>query len=224
MKFSLNIVYIVIICFAFMVAAGCASKQVRHSGFLENYPEFKPGPKGGADFVYMKEGVDFSVYNKIMMNHVVLYFEDNAEYKGIHPVELAEMSNAFHKAITDNLQGAYPLVAEPGPDVMRLRFAITDVVANKPGMGAISTVMPIGLALSTVKKGVTGTHTGVGQASIEVEILDSMTNERIGAAIDTRHGGKIEGFTKWGAVKGSFEFWAKRLRTWLDEIHGREGE
>ena len=224
MKSSSKIVFIVIICFALTVATGCATKQVRHSGFLENYPEFKTGPQGGADFVYMKEGVDFSVYNKIMMNHVVLFFEDHTDYKGIHPEELAEMSNAFHKAITDNLQGAYPLVAEPGPDVMRLRFAITDVVASKPGMGTVATVMPISLALSTVKKGATGKHTGVGQASIEVEILDSVTNERIGAAIDTRPGRKMEGFSKWGAVEGAFEFWAKRLRTWLDEIHGKEGD
>jgi hypothetical protein len=222
-KSSLKIVYIVIIlCFALTVATGCATKQVKHSGFLENYPEFKPGPKGGADFVYMKEGVDFKRYNKIMMDHVVLYFKDDAKYKGIHPEELNEMSSVFHKAIADNLEGAYPLVDEPGSDVMRFRIAVTDVVASKPGMGTIATVMPIGLALSTIKKGVTGTHTGVGQASIEVEILDSMTNERIAVAIDTRLGGKIEGFTKWGAVKGAFEFWAKRLRHWLDETHGRK--
>ncbi len=222
MKSSSKIVYIIIICFALTVAIGCATKQVRHSGFLKNYPEFKAGPKGGADLVYMKEGVDFKRYNKIMMDHVVLYFKDDAKYKGIHPEELNEMSDAFHKAIADNLEGAYPLVVEPGSDVMRLRFAITDVVASKPGMGTIATVMPIGLALSTIKKGATGTHTGVGQASIEVEILDSMTNERIAVAIDTKPGGKIEGFSKWGAVKGAFEFWAKRLRHWLDETHGRE--
>jgi len=153
---------------------------------------------------------------------VVLFFEDDADYKGIHPEELAKMSNAFHKAITDNLEGAYPLVAEPGPDVMRLRFAITDVVASKPGMGTVATVMPVGLALSAVRKGVTGKHTGVGQASIEVEILDSLTNERIGAAIDTKPGGKMEGFSKWRAVEGAFEFWAKRLRIWLDEMHDGE--
>ncbi len=222
MKSSSKIVYIVIICFALTVATGCATKQVKQSGFLENYPEFKSGPKGGADFVYMKEGVDFKRYNKIMMDHVVLYFKDDAEYKGIHPEELNEMSNAFHKAIADNLEGAYPLVDKPGSDVMRLRFAITDVVASNPGMGTISTVMPIGLAISTIKKGATRSHTGVGQASIEVEILDSMTNERIAAAIDTKPGGKIEGFTKWGAVKGAFEFWAKRLRHWLDETHDRK--
>ncbi|GAX61924.1 ABC-type uncharacterized transport system, periplasmic component [Candidatus Scalindua japonica] len=105
---------------------------------------------------------------------------------------------------------------------MWLRFAITDVVPNKPGMGAITIVLPVGLALSTVKKEVTEKYTGVGEVSIEVEILASLTNERIGVAIDRRPGGKIEGFTKWGAVETAFEFWAMRLRTWLDETRGRE--
>ena len=222
MKYSSKIVYIIIICFALSVATGCTTKQVKHSGFLKNYPEFKSGPKGGADFVYLKDGVDFSVYNKIMMDHVVFYFSDDSGDKGIHPEELSKFSETFHKAVAESLGDAYPLVDKPGPDVMRLRIAITDVVANKPGMGAISTVMPIGLAFSTIKKGVTGTHTGVGRASIEVEILNSTDNERIGAAIDMRPGGKIEGFSKWGAVEGAFKFWAKRLRTWLDENHGRE--
>ena len=224
MKSSSKIVYIVIICFALTIATGCATKPVKHSGFLKNYPEFKSGSKGGADSVYMKEGVDFSVYNKIMMDHVVFYFRDDSKDKEIHPEELSEFSEIFHKAVAESLGDAYPLVNEPGPDVMRLRIAITDVDASKPGMGAVSTVMPVGLALSIVKKGITGKHTGVGSASIEVEILDSMTNERIAAAIDTKPGGKIEGFSKWGAVEGAFKFWAKRLRIWLDETHGKEGD
>ncbi len=224
MKYLLKIVYIVIICFTLAISTGCTTKQIKHSGFLENYPEFQPGSKGGADSVYMKEGVDFSVYNKIMMDHVVFYFRDDSRDNEIHPEELSELSEIFHKAVVESLNDAYPLVNEPGPDVMRLRIAITDVDASNPGMGAVSTVMPVGLALSIVKKGITGKHTGVGSASIEVEILNSTNNERIGAAIDTRPGGKIEGFSKWGAVEGAFEFWAKRLRIWLDETHGREGD
>ncbi len=224
MKYLLKAASVVIICFTIAILTGCTTKQIKRSGFLDNYPEFQPGPKGGADSVYMKEGVDFSVYNKIMMDHVVFYFRDDSTDKEIHPEELSELSEIFHKAVVESLGNAYPLVNEPGPDVMRLRVAITDVVANKPGMGAVSTVMPVGLAVSIIKKGVTGTHTGVGRASMEVEILNSTDNERIGAAIDMRPGGKIEGFTKWGAVEGAFKFWAKRLRAWLDETHGREGD
>lgn len=58
---------------------------------------------------------------------------------------------------------------------------------------------------------------------MEMEVLDSMTNERLAAAVDTRSGGKLAGWSKWGAVKEAFEFWAKRLKKRLDEIHGKEG-
>ncbi len=224
MEYLLKTVFVILICFVLAISTGCTSKQIKHSGFMESYPEFRPGPNGGADFVYTREGVDFSVYHNIMMDHVVFYFRDDSKNKEIHPDELSELSEIFHKAVVESLGDAYPLVNKPGTDVMRLRIAITDVDASNPGMGAVSTVMPVGLALSIVKKGVTGKHTGVGSASIEVEILDSITNERIGAAIDTRPGGKIESFSKWGAVEGAFEFWAKRLRTWLDETHGRKGD
>ena len=59
MKSTLEVAYVVIICLALTIATGCATKQIRHSGFIKNYPEFKAGPTGGADFVYIKEGVDF---------------------------------------------------------------------------------------------------------------------------------------------------------------------
>ncbi len=31
-------------------------------------------------------------------------------------------------------EGAYPLVDKPGPDVLRIRFAITDIVPSKPAL------------------------------------------------------------------------------------------
>ena len=41
---------------------------------------------------------------------------------------------------------------------------------------------------------------------MEVEMLDSMTNEQLAAAIDTFNGSKMSGFTKLGAAKDAFEF------------------
>jgi hypothetical protein len=213
---------VVMVSAALAIPTGCASKKATQAGFLENYPVFEPGPKEGADWVYFKKGVNFGAYNKVMMDHVVFYLKDDAEYKGIHADELKELADAFHKAVVEALEGAYPLVDKPGPDAMRIRPAITEVVPSKRGLSAVTTVIPVGLALSTIKKGVTGQHTGVGKATLEVEILDSLTNERIAAAIDTKAGGKLSGVTKWGAAKDAFEFWAKRLRAFLDEAHGRK--
>jgi hypothetical protein len=52
-----------------------------------------------------------------------------------------------------------------------------------------------------------------------------MTNKRIGAVIDTKVAEKSklgEGLEKWGHAKDAFKFWAQRLRTWLDEVHGKK--
>jgi len=95
----------------------------------------------------------------------------------------------------------------------------------RSALNTISTILPVGLAISTIKKGATGVHANVGQASIEAELMDSQTNERLGAAIDTKVAEKyklIEGMSKWGHVKDAFKFWANRLRIVLDEAHGKK--
>lgn len=214
-------IFVAVVSVMLIASAGCA-KKVKHSGFLEDYPEFNKGPIGGVNWVYFKEGVDFTQYNKVMMDHVVFYFSEDAKYKGVNPDELKEMADAFHQAIAEALKGAYPLVEEPGPDVLRIRVAITDIVPSRPALNTISTIIPIGLGISIIKRGITGTHAFVGQASMEAELLDSVTNERLAAAIDTKSAEKykvIKGLFKWDHAKDAFKYWAKRLRSWLDEVH-----
>ena len=205
-----------------IITAGCATQQhqIKYSGFLENYPTFQPGPEGGVDFVYLKEGVNFKKYNKVMLDYVVFYLKEDAEHKGIQADEMKELADAFHLEAVKALEGAYPIVGEPGADVLRVRVAITDIVPSNPATSGFTTVIPIGLAISSIKKGVTGKHTGVGGASMEAEFLDSLTNERVAAAIDNKEGSKLSGLTKFGSAKEAFEFWSGRLRIFLDNVHG----
>ncbi len=55
---------------------------------------------------------------------------------------------------------------------------------------------------------------------MKAEFLDSLTNERLAAAIDIFNGSIMSGFSKLGATKEAFSFWAKRLRVTLDTAHG----
>lgn len=226
MKIVMRTSFVIIISFVFMFAAGCAKKQaVKESGFLDNYADLKEGRKGGVNKVYFKEGVDFKKYNKIMLDHVVFFFSADSKYKGVHPDRLQKLADAFHIAAAETLEGSYPLVDKPGPDVMRIRIAITDVVPSKPGLNLIVTAMPGGFGVKALKKATTGSHSFIGNTAMEAEILDSLTNTQIALAMDSRgKGDKIigltEGLTKWGDVKDVFKFWAKRLKIWLDETHG----
>ena len=210
-----------------MFAAGCSKKQaVKQSGFLNNYADLQKGREGGVNKVFFKEGVDFKKYNKIMLDHVVFFFSDDSKYKGIHADVLKELSEAFHTAAAETLGDAYPLVDKPGPDVMRIRIAITDVVPSKPGLNIVTAVMPGGFGVKAIQKATTGAHSFIGNTAMEAEVLDSLTNTQIAMAMDSRGKGDktkfTEGMTKWGDVKDVFKFWAMRLKIWLDETHGKK--
>ena len=185
--------------------AGTARATQEYSGFLVDYSQLKPGPKGGVAKVYRKEGVDYKKYSKILMDHVVFYFKDDAEEKGIDPLEMAELSHKFHKEAKAALQGAYPLVDAPGPDVMRVRVAITDLELPKRSLKSI----------------MTGKGPGVGEINMEFEFLDSETNERIVAGVDRRTGTMIQNLRRFGTAEDAFKFWAQRLRQRMDEAHGK---
>lgn len=209
-----------VVGFALSMNMGCASKG-RYSGFLKDYPKFEPGAKGGADLVFIKEDVDFKSYDKVMIDYVVFYFGRDAKYRGINASELQELADAFHKAMIDALSDGYPLVEEPGPGVLRIRCAITDVVATRLFWSTDTTVTSEGLV---IKRSITKDYNPVGGASMEMELLDSQTNRRIAAAIDTKAAEEsevIKGLRKWGHAENTFEFWAKRLRWWLDNVHGK---
>jgi len=217
-----RIIGIVVVCVFLSIGVAQAKLEPKeYSGFLVDYSQLKPGPKDGVAMVYKKEGVDFKQYNKIMMDHVVFYLKDDAKNKGIDPVEMAELSENFHKSVIDALGSAYPLVGKPGPDVMRIRVAITDLELPNRTLNAITTIIPVGLIVSAVKKGKTGKGTAVGEISMEFEFLDSETNQRIAAGVDRRAGGKIDSMSKLGTAEDAFKFWAQRLRTRLDEVHGK---
>jgi hypothetical protein len=105
-------------------------------------------------------------------------------------------------------------VKNPGPDVVRIRFAITDLRQNRP---VLSDLMPIGLNLPDLKRGLTSSWADSGATSAEVMLLDSMTNTAIAAAKDDQRTGLKERFTKWGCVEDAFKYWADRLKLFLDQ-------
>ncbi len=81
--------------------------------------------------------------------------------------------------------------------------------------------MPIGLAISIVKKGATGSWTGSGVTKADVMVLDSTTNEVIAVARDDYSARFVERFSKWGSVEDAFQHWGERLKEFMDEVHGK---
>ncbi len=147
------------------------------------------------------------------------------------------LTDYFYEAIQKEVGDAYPMVTEPGPDVLRLRVAVTDLVPNKPEASVATLVVPflwVADAGSGVATGETGSTVFTGHASIEVEALDSDSSEQLVAFIETEPGKKynwtsgvtkgvksyLKSYSKWDYTKQAMDSWAHLLRVRLDAAHG----
>jgi len=226
MKTTLRIVLIMMVSFVLTPATGWAGEKMRQTGFLSDYSKLtQDDPLKVADWLYVNKNVNYKTYDKIILKHVTFFLKEDAEYKGMQADEMNELAEAAHNAISEALSDAYTFTDEPGPGVMVLRIAITDMVPNKAVMGTVTTIIPVGLVLSGAKKLTTGTHIAMGGVSFEGELLNSQTNEVLMAIVTSETGKKYKigkSVTKWGQVKEIFRSYAKTLRKRLDSLSGRE--
>lgn len=209
-------------------------------GFLSDYSKIPATAGDDGAYRYRVADADLSKYNKLLVDRIKIWFKDDSDYKGIDPDELKTLTDYMYKAIENAVGDAYPMVTEAGPDVLRLRIAVTDLVPNQPAASVTTLVVPflwVGDAGSGVAKGDAGSTIFTGEASIEGEALDSVSSEQLDAFIQTSVAKKynwtqgvgqgvssyMKAYSKWDYTKQAMDDWAQLLRKRLDEIHGKAG-
>jgi hypothetical protein len=207
---------------------GCASgpEPLTFSGFLENYSHIRPASDESGAWVYRKPGLDFNPYTKIMLDPLVIWPSEHSSYKGMHTGKMWQLALAFQEEMSKALQSGYTIVQQPGPGVLRLRAALTEVNFVRPTDKASGPLLPlVGDIVMQTSKIITGSMvtTLSGNATIEAELLDSQTQERLVAYIEKRKSEKTL-ITKdpgsLGPIREIFDYWAKKLRRRLDQNRG----
>jgi Protein of unknown function (DUF3313) len=197
------------------------------SGFLGDYSKLVPDAKNGDLLLYEKDRSALKKYNKFIFDPITIYLLPEARDRGIDPDDLDRLAKYFHDAVTDELakSGRYQIVTDPGPDVLELNVAITNVeptggkknaaVKGAVTAATVTTVPGIGLAVPRLS---------VGKVGIEGEILDSASGERLVAFVTGKGGRRwfagLNTVKKWGDIEAAFRSWAKDFRARLDEVHG----
>ena len=207
-------------------------------GFLSDYSKLSPVEGDQGAYRYVDNAVDFSKYSKLLIDRIKIWYKEDMDYKGIDPDDLKALTDYFHQALVEEVGDDYAVVSEPGPDVLRVRIAVTDLVPNKPEASVVSLVVPfawVADAGSGVAKGETGSTAFTGEAIIEMEALDSVSSQQVGAYIDKEVGKKyqwtkgvgegvssyMDAYSEWDYTKKSMDIWAERLKTTLDELEGK---
>ena len=187
-----------------LMLGGCA-KEAKHTGFLSDYSKLQK--ESGSSLRYVNDAA-VDKYSTFIIDPVkVVYLEDVKDKDKLDEKVETDLTNYMYLQIVKAVQGAGKKVGnEPGPGVARVRVALTD--ADKT---SFINMLPQASLLGV----------GIGGASMEAEVVDSVTGEQIGAVIDSDKGGRIP-FTNlgtWTAAKKVMDDWAERFQKRLEEKH-----
>jgi len=235
MKQNITLTTIALVFFVFYSSVSIAKKpvaehlekEVTHefSGFLGDYKNFKVNPKTKALVWIKPPHQDLSHLNKydsVILSPIEMWM-DSDTYRGIDPNELKLITDYFFVRLGKNLRPNYKVVNKPGPNVMHMRIAITGVKKNKPNYAEVYNLIPIKLvweAGNAAYRKVAGKEVDIYEASLELEIRDSETGDRLVAAIDKQQSSKYiseKDEDSWLPIQEILDYWAQTIRTRLDE-------
>tara|TARA_B100000745_G_C20107827_1_gene379129 strand:+ start:257 stop:895 length:639 start_codon:yes stop_codon:yes gene_type:complete len=206
-----NLVFVLAVLFL----AGCAKFEASESGFLNDYSNLRESTEVEGLLVEKYEHKHLGQYSKFIVEPIQIQFIPDAKGEKIDDETREELAEKLHDKVVAALEENYEVVDEPGPGVLRIEAALSDLVANK---------VYLNLHWST-----TLSKQGIGGAAIEADFTDSLTNERVMAIVDSRQskltGGNpvksyTRGLSKWGHTENVFDEWVKLFIAKLDELHG----
>ncbi len=210
-----------------VAASGCAATRGRRgepekSGFLGDYSQLEKNKDYPAALIYVNPNVQWSLYDSIDLDSVSLWASQASGSK-ISDKEKQMLADTLFTALDEELGKYFVLTSSAGPSTLRLRVALTQATGANVPLRTVTTIVPQARLLGTAVGLGGDTATTVGTATVEMELLDTVTNRRLAAAVDQRSGTKVlfakRSYTTWGDVEAACDRWAKRL-AWQLARHG----
>lgn len=196
-------------------------RKTKASGFLGDYSSLREGAAGEAQLVYINPKAKWAGYRSLMIDPIKAYAIPGNPLAELPKDQLNALVAYLDSSLRERLGQDFKIVRAAGPGVLRLRVALTEAEAGAPVRGVVSSVMPVGVALSALKTAATGQGSAVGSARVEMELVDAQTRERLMAAVDAQAGNKRDffgSFSKWDDAQDAFDQWSAKLQQRLREL------
>ena len=177
-----------------VLSTGCtATRAVRRapaeSGFLGDYSGLQKNPDFPAALVYVKPDVQWGKYSAIELESAGLHVTDTSTAPS--PEEQTILAGMLHNTMTEELGKYFDLVTTPAPNALRVRTAWIQAPNAK------------------VEPGVP-----IPQLRITTDVRDSVSGERLAAAVDTRAETQApfarSSEDRWSDVQPWIDYWSKR--------------
>ena len=143
-----------------IMLSGCAAtkqaRDVKHKGYLVDSSILKKGGEGEALYVYRNPKADWPSYTKMLLDPVINLRQKDLIKEGTPPEDLQRATNNFYALLYKEFGKDYEMVTAPGPRTLRIQAAFTDIQQSWATTDTITSVIPIGMVLSTSTDFITG--------------------------------------------------------------------
>jgi hypothetical protein len=167
-----------------LLPAGTARAQ--ESGFLGDYSDLSEVTDAAGAKVkrYVNPKFKPGAYQALMIDPIQ-YYPAPKPTDQVSASTLTDISRYVDKGLREQIGAKVKLVSEPGPGVLRMKPAITAVVPKSESLKAYQYI-PIAFLVTEVKG-----RDKEASMQIEVDLVDSLSGERMGAAMRSGVGEKL---------------------------------
>ncbi len=163
-------------------------------------------------------------YKAILVDQPEIFIAADSKYKGAKGDQLKLLADLARLTLQERLEaGDYMIADAPGPDVLYLRWAITDLYLKKKKRGLLS-YTPAGMVVHATRQAAIRDlwkKVNIVEFAVELEISDFVTGEILSAAVTRRQGkrkdkGQAEDLVSWQELDALFLTAGDRMRCGLD--------
>lgn len=208
---------------ACLMAAQAMAAPDFDQSFLSDYSTLQPRTAGQiSDLAYIApEGyARLARYDGVALDQPEILVSPSSAYKGGKPDDMAQIAEHMRSALATRLtEGGYKVVDQPGPGIILVRLALTDLEMKKKKRGLLA-YTPVGAVVKAGADAMKGAldKVDITGMALQGELLDSQTGEVLAALVVPR--GKPPGgkemrmdFDELDALVGEY---GARLRCSLD--------
>ncbi len=186
-----------------LIQCGCGPGKATKTGFLTDYSRLSTESKSTLRHINKRA---LAKYSSFIVDPVKVHFHMGSKAiehrtKGkLTQRQVTDLTNYLHARIVKAVKDSdNRVVYQPASGVARIRVALTDIDRS-----SLASLSPQAKLLGV----------GIGGASMEAEVVDSMTGEQIGAVVESKKGSRIPfaNLGEWDAAKQVINDWAKRLQ------------
>lgn len=221
--------------------------RMTRSGFLSDYARLKPTKWGDGIQCWSEPNLKASNYSKVLISRIVVSIapsKDKEKDITVDPSDLKALTDYFHDALVKSLKPQMEIVDKPGPGVVVMRIALTDLVPTAVKDSIAGTLIPYAFVVEASSGSATGRPAGstpyMGETGMEMQFRDGVTgavlaecrdteigrkyaadmNQGVVGAAQTWAGGYLNSFQQWSYAKNAFDKWAKLVAQRMAEMRG----